>query len=246
MKVLEKVAKFCHKNLNEEIKSYLTDSRQLDEEVIKKFEIGCFPNDLRVLFEKFDPKELRKADVIEHASKSRFRLWKLTFPIRDAYGNYIALAGRLLLDEEQRGNKGYAKYMNSRYKKTHHLFGLDIAKRSILEKDIVYVVEGYFDVIMAHQSGIHNIVAVCGKYFSMYQMAILSRYTKNIVLLFDNEVEAIKMANKVVEKRTFDGINLVAKSPLPDNYNDIDDYLKEHSKESLLELLNEDKLKSLW
>ena len=156
------------------------------------------------------------------------------------------MAGRVLLTEEQRGKKQYAKYMNSRYKKTHHLFGLDLAKQSILEKDIVYVVEGYMDVIMAHQSGIENIVAVCGKYFSMYQLAILSRYTKNIILIFDNEPEAIKMANKVVEKRSFDGINLVARSPLPEQYNDIDDYLKENSKDQFLTLLNKDQLTSLW
>ena len=60
MKILEKVAKFCHKNLNEETKSYLTNLRSLSEETIKTFELGLFPDDLRSLFEKFDPKELRK------------------------------------------------------------------------------------------------------------------------------------------------------------------------------------------
>jgi DNA primase len=218
--------------------AYLLGNRRIQKEFIDKFQIGLFPQDLRELFEKEDPKILRELDIIYHASYSRFKTQDLVMPIKDVYGNYIAMAGRTRLSEEEREKTGIPKYMNSIYKKSNHLFGLNFAKKSILEKGVAYVVEGYFDVIASHQKGMSNVVAVCGKYLSTRHIALLSRYTDKIVLLFDNEEEAQQRARNIVEKKQYDGIKLTAVNPFPEGVKDIDDYFLEHSVRELLSTLN--------
>jgi len=233
-----KVINFCHNYLleNEEILNYLIEDRKISIESINKFNLGLFPDDLRLLFSEIDPKDLRDAGIIRNASSSVFKIQNLLIPISDAYSEYIALAGRTLLTEEQRKKKGIAKYRNSIYKKSHHLFGLNFAKNSILENNVVYVVEGYFDVIMPHQKGMNNVVATCGTFLSSQHIALLSRYTDKIVIILDNEENAQEKANMIVEKKKFSGIEIVAKNPLR-NEKDIDEYLKNHSVSELLENL---------
>jgi DNA primase len=235
-KIYEQVAKFCHERLLEdkETMAYLKN-RGLSEESIARFEIGLFPQDLRELFSFANPVDLRSADIIYHASSSRFKTQDLIFPIKNVYGDYIAIAGRTRLPESEREKRKIAKYMNSTYAKSQHLFGLDYAKRSILNKGIAYVVEGYFDVITPHQKGIDNVVAVCGKYLSTRHVALLSRYTDKIVLLFDNEEEAQLRANKIVAKKQYEGVSLLAANPLKDtDAKDIDEYLTKHSVKDFL------------
>lgn len=251
-KIFARVAKFCHSRLlrDEEVMAYLLENRQITRETIDKFQIGLFPQDLRELFDIEDPKKLRELDIIHHASYSRFKTQNLIIPIKDAYGNYIALGGRTLLSEEERSKKGISKYMNSIYKKSNHLFGLNLAKKSIIDNGIVYVVEGYFDVIASHQKGMENVVAVCGKYLSTRHIALLSRYTNEIVLIFDNEVEAQQRANSIVEKKQYDGIKLSATNPFPNNIKDIDDYFLEYSVQDFITVLNSkgiyDNISPLW
>ena len=182
--IFVKVIEFCHNRLlkDDKILKYLKSDRKLSIESINKFQIGLFPKDLREMFKIADAKDLRSAGIIKHASSSVFKTRNLTIPIRDVYGNYIALAGRTLLSEEKREKKGIPKYINSVYKKSHHLFGLNFAKNSILEKGVAYVVEGYFDVIMPHQKGMNNVVATCGTFLSTRHLALLSRYTDKIVV----------------------------------------------------------------
>jgi DNA primase catalytic core len=238
-KIYEQVAKFCYNRLLEDQETTLyLKNRGLSEEYIAKFEIGLFPQDLRELFSFADPIDLKTADIIYHASSSRFKIQDLVLPIKNVYGDYIAIAGRTRLPECEREKKKIAKYMNSTYAKSQHLFGLNYAKHSILEKNIAYVVEGYFDVITPHQKGMNNVVAVCGKYLSTRQIALLSRYTDKIVLLFDNEEEAQLRANKIVEKKQYEGISLVAANPLKNtSAKDIDEYLNGHSIKDFLDAL---------
>jgi len=251
-KIVEQVAKFCRKRLLKDDKTlkYLTEKRQLTLDSIEKFQIGLFPHDLRELFEIVDPKELRAAGLIKHASKSMFRLWNLVMPIRDVYGNYVALAGRTMMSEEERDRQGIPKYMNSVYPKTQHLYGLNFAKDSVIKENKVYVVEGYYDVIMPHQKGMENVAATCGSFLSARHIALLSRYTDSIVLLLDNEEDAQEKATKIVNRRQYDGITLRAANPFPKDIKDIDQYLRTHPLENLLSKLEEkesyDNVEPLW
>jgi DNA primase len=238
--VISQVVKICHSNLlkNKAAMAYLKDERKLTEEIINKFEIGLFPQDLEKLFSVIDLKDLKEAGIVKHATKSMFRMWDLVIPVKDVYGNYIALSGRVRISEKERKRKNISKYMNSVYKKSQHLFGLNLAKKSILKNGVVYVVEGPFDVITPHQKGMTNVVGVCGKYLSTRQVILLSRYTNKIVLILDNEAEAQEAANKIISKKQFDGISLVAKNPFSsDGSKDIDQYLKNHSVSDLMSIL---------
>jgi DNA primase len=240
--IIYKVVKFCHKRLlkHQNVLDYLITKRGLTEESINKFEIGLFPQDLRELFQIIEAKFLRDAGIIKHASKSVFQIRDLVIPVKDVYGNTVALAGRCRLSEEERNKKKIkvSKYINSKYNKSHHLFGLHFAKHSILEKNVAYVVEGYFDVITPHQNGLTNVVAICGAHLSTRQLVILSRYTNKIILLFDNEEEAQERAFRDAEKKRREGIILTVSNPLKSSSaKDIDQFLRENSVEEFISLL---------
>lgn len=237
--VYEKIAKLCHRRLlrDNDSMEYLSN-RSISEESISKFEIGLFPQDLRELFVLVDPIELRTSGIIFHASSSRFKTQDLIFPVKNVYGEYIAIAGRTRLSESEREKKKIPKYMNSTYAKSQHLFGLNFAKFSVLKEDVVYVVEGYFDVINPHQNGIYNIVAVCGKYLSARHVILLSRYTNNIVLLFDNEEDAQIRAHMIASKRQCAKINLKVENPFDGtDIKDIDDYLTKYSARDFMRIM---------
>lgn len=244
--IISKTIKFCHQNLlnNKDGLSYLVENRKLNINSINNFEIGLFPQNTNKLFEIINPKILREAGIIKNASKSPFKFWDTLIPVRDVYGNYIAISARTRAEKE-----GFSKYFNSIYKKSQHLFGLNFAKQEILNKNIAYVVEGPFDVISSHQNGLLNVVGVCGKYLSMRQISLLSRYTDKIVLILDNEVEAQLCAQKIIEKRQYNGISIVARNPFPESIKDMDEYFKNYSYQQVISSLEEKgdyDIKTLW
>jgi DNA primase len=180
------------------------------------------------------PEELMENGIVWNAYESPFKYgndkeiyYPIVIPIQDVDSNVVAVGCRTLLSDEERKPLGVPKYKNSEYKKTSYLYGLNYAIDAIREKDVVFVVEGYFDVIACHQAGIYNVVATCGTIFSKRQLMILSRYTNNIVLLFDNDVPGHTSANKVMQKMKDEeriSANLVCRFT-PEGYKDIDEYL---------------------
>ena len=233
----DKLAYACHDLLTKDANTYsYLKSRNLQDSTIETYKLGAFPKDLRLLFKYLHPEELKKQNIIWQADKSPFKLFPVVIPIRNVEGNVVAIGCRTLLSEDKRDELGIPKYRNSSYAKTSFLFGLDRAVQEIRARDQVFVVEGYFDVITAHQNGLKNVVATCGTLFSYRQLVILSRYTNNICLLFDND-EAGKISSKrVLEKfkssSLFD-VNFTYKFT-PDGFKDLDEYLsKNGSIESL-------------
>lgn len=111
----------------------------------------------------------------------RFR-GRLIFPIRDIRGEVIGFGARALDDSQP-------KYLNSPetpvFSKGRVLYGINLAKRAIREKDQVIIVEGYTDVISAHQRGFRNIVASMGTALTENQVRELKRLTKRFVLALD-------------------------------------------------------------
>jgi len=111
----------------------------------------------------------------------RFR-GRLIFPIRDIRGEVIGFGARALDDSQP-------KYLNSPetplFSKGRVLYGIDLAKRAIREKDQVIIVEGYTDVITAHQRGFRNVVASMGTALTENQVRELKRLTKRLVLALD-------------------------------------------------------------
>ncbi len=116
---------------------------------------------------------------------------RIIFPIFDLHERVVGFGGRLL-------GEGLPKYMNSSESEIYHkgeiLYGLPVAKRYILERDCVIIVEGYFDLLTLHQFGLKNSVATLGTALTQNQIYLLKRWTKNIILLFDPDQAGTKAA----------------------------------------------------
>ncbi len=180
-------------------------NRGLSEDIIREWEIGYAPDDwddvINFLLHKgFKIKEIALAGLaIERAGNdrayNRFR-GRIIFPLREVNGNVIGFTGRLLPDFEKRDiNQG--KYVNSPqtlvYDKSKVLFGLDKAKQSIRENNLVIIVEGQMDCLTAHQFGFKNVVASSGTALTLEQAMILKRYTPRVAFAFDMD-EAGRLA----------------------------------------------------
>ena len=111
----------------------------------------------------------------------------------------MALGGRILPEFAENAP---AKYINSPetplFSKSRCLFGLDQAKQALVETRTAVVVEGYTDVVMAHQFGVKNVVSVLGTALTEQHVQVLKRFADRIVLLFDADVAGHTAADKAV------------------------------------------------
>jgi len=204
--------------------------RGLTNKTISSFYLGWAPNQWdglsRFLTKKgIDLKIAQQAGlVVQKGSRvyDRFR-GRVIFPLFNILGEVVGFGGRSLVDDPQT-----PKYINSPetliYHKSRHLFGLYQAKLAIRSRQEVIVTEGEFDVIMAHQAGLKQTVAVKGSALTAEHIKILKRYTKKVIFAFDNDPAGLKATQ--------------AGLILADNYNlegwvvklppkmDLDDYLK--------------------
>jgi DNA primase len=131
----------------------------------------------------------------------RFR-HRLMFPIRDAMGRTIAFGGRILPDGTL-DDQNEAKYLNSPetaiFNKSSTLFGLDLAKQSIIRERTAVVVEGYTDVIAAHQAGACNVVAALGTALTREHAGALRPLCERVILVFDADEAGQKAADRAME-----------------------------------------------
>src|SRR5690606_24061179 len=105
-----------------------------------------------------------------------------------------------------------AKYVNSPeseiYHKSNVLYGIYFAKKSIVEQDNCYLVEGYTDVISLHQAGVENVVASSGTSLTEGQIRLISRYTQNITILYDGDAAGIKASFRGIDMILQEGLNV--------------------------------------
>src|SRR5918993_4635002 len=147
-------------------RAYLAE-RGITAEWIKRFQIGGAADAWDALLRspavrKYPPQLLATGGLLKPRQNGEgfydtFRN-RLMFPIRDENGRVIAFGGR-----KMPGSEDPAKYLNSPetplFSKSRCLFGIDLARQRIVETRTVAVVEGYTDVVMAHQFGVSNVVA---------------------------------------------------------------------------------------
>lgn len=146
---------------------------------------------------------------------------RIIFPIFSPNGRVVGFGGRILNEKEKA-----AKYLNSPesliYTKGRILYGLSHAKDDIRKLNKAIIVEGYMDLISLYQSGVKNVVAVSGTALTDDQAQLLSRYTKNVVLIFDADTAGIKASMRSIEillKKDFDiKIASLPKGEDPDSY----------------------------
>jgi DNA primase len=169
--------------------------RGLTAETITSWQIGFSPDAWRSLLEHLQSKgftqaELLLSGLIKEADGKpgtfydRFRN-RLMFPIRDTAGRTVAFTGRTMKADEQ------AKYLNSPetelYKKSEVLFGMDRAKDAIRTRGFAILVEGQFDLVLLHQIGFTNTVALSGTALSAQHLSLIKRYADNLMLCLDSD-----------------------------------------------------------
>lgn len=170
-------------------------ARGLTPETIKMWNLGFAPDSWRGLLEElsaagFTVPELLAAGLIKEAEGKagtyydRFRN-RLMFPIKDGAGRTVAFTGRALSPDDQ------AKYLNSPetelFKKSQVLFGMHAAKDAIRTRGFALLVEGQFDLILLHQIGFTNTIALSGTALSSEHLSLIKRYADNLMLALDSD-----------------------------------------------------------
>ncbi len=219
---------------------YLT-GRGLTVKTIKHFGLGAAPDSWDALIHHLKEKgytesDMLAANVISKSERGgiydRFRK-RVMFPIINIRGNIVAFSGRAMPGEDKQAGK----YVNTAdtpvYKKSENLFGINFAKSVCSER--VILVEGNMDVISLHQAGFENTVAPLGTAFTTEQANLLSRYTKEIVLMLDADAagqKAVRRASGLLENTGL-SVRVVV---VPDG-KDPDEYIKKNGKERFAALL---------
>ncbi|MBI4670929.1 MAG: DNA primase [Chloroflexi bacterium] len=195
VEINQAAAAFFHYQLKhhaeaEGVRAYL-EKRRIDASSVETFQIGYALNSYNALLEHlrakgFSAPDIESAGLIVASEDGR--VWdrfrgRLMFSIRNRRGEMIAFGGRALADAQQ------PKYLNSSdspvFSKSDTLYGLDLAKDAIRAENLAIIVEGYTDVVIAHQTGFKNVVASLGTALTEKQLAQLSRLTKRYALALD-------------------------------------------------------------
>ncbi len=173
------------------------------------------------------------------AKSERGRLYdrfkgRIIFPIRDSQGRPIALGGRILPDN---ATERSAKYINSPetrlFSKSDQLYALDLARQPASKANSLMVMEGYTDVIMAHQHGIANTVAVLGTALGPRHVQLLKRFADTVVLILDGDDAGQRRTNEILELFIAAEVDLRVLT-LPDGM-DPCDFLQTNGQEVFLE-----------
>ncbi|MBR1455690.1 MAG: DNA primase [Oscillospiraceae bacterium] len=175
--------------------------RRISPATAKTFGLGCAPDGwdglLRAMEQKgFTGKELFDAGLARRGKNGGyydvFRN-RLMFPVIDVRGNVIGFSGRILGD-------GEPKYMNSPetpvFNKSRNLFALNLAKKS--KSGYIILSEGNIDVVSLHQAGFDSAVASLGTSLTPEQARLISRYTDQVIIAYDNDGAGVKAAQRAI------------------------------------------------
>ncbi|HYN64359.1 MAG TPA: DNA primase [Candidatus Limnocylindrales bacterium] len=174
----------------ERAREYL-EERGFTAATLDRFSIGYAPNNWEMLTKRlaargFSADELTGSGLASPSNRGgvidRFR-GRVIIPIRDSSGRAIGLGGRILPGVEG------PKYLNSPagplFDKSHTLFAIDLAKTAIRREKLTVIVEGYTDVMAAHQAGFENVVASLGTALTRGQIELALKYGEAIALAYD-------------------------------------------------------------
>ena len=243
--VLNKTKEFFKENLNssdgKSIAISYFDHRNISKEMVEKFELGYSLDKWDSLYNhliknQFEDNQIINAGLIlENNNKKydRFRN-RIIFPIHNLSGKVIAFGARIIKDE-----KNQPKYINSPetslYIKSKVLYGLYQSKNNIRKEDTCYLVEGYTDVISLFQIEINNVVSSSGTSLTNEQIKLISRYTKNITILFDGDKAGIDASLRGMDLILENDMNVKIVS-FPEG-EDPDSYSKKVGKDKFLEFI---------
>lgn len=246
-RVNDLAATFYHNCLTQtetgkEALTYLKE-RGLSEEIIEQFRLGFAPSGRDRLSRAFTQRDIQERTLLELglARKNERGMYdyfrnRVMFPICDGRGRVVAFGGRIIKPSERD-----PKYLNSPetnfFNKGYMLFAFDKAWQTIRRKRQVVLVEGYMDVISAHNHGVTNVVASLGTAFTENQARLLVRQADEVILAYDMDGagrHAVREAIKILQKLKFK-IRIVV---MPDG-KDPDDYCRNHGGEAFQQLIDE-------
>ena len=220
-------------------------SRGFRDDIIAKFRLGfCLDSSDAMLKEAkakgYNEKYLVDTGLCVKRDNGtlydRFR-GRAMFPWVAVNGKVVAFGGRVL-DARTKGVN--QKYVNSPdsiiYHKANELYGIFQAKKQIAKEDMVYMVEGYTDVLAMHQCGIENVVANSGTALNEAQIHLLHRFTNNITLLYDGDEAGIHAATRSTDMLLAEGMN-VKILLLPDG-DDPDSFSRKHNAQEFKEYVD--------
>lgn len=222
-------------------RDYLAE-RGLTSESIERFEIGMVPDSWSFLIDQvqaagYNLKQLEATGLIKRGERGHsYDLFRnrVMFPIRDTQKRVIAFGGRVLP-----GGGDAAKYINSPesviFTKNQHLYGLDVARDTIRERRQAIVMEGYTDVIVAHQCGLTGAVAVLGTALGANHLKLLRHLCDQVILVLDGDEAGQKRSDEVLELFLSAQMD-VRVLTLPEKM-DPADYLLSESAEAMLRLV---------
>ena len=188
--------------------------RGFRDAIINKFQLGYCPNSGSAFTDYamqhgYDKDLLIKVGLTgsyENRLYDRYQ-GRVIFPIQNLTGKVIGFGGRILTSEKTK-----AKYVNSPeseiYNKSQTLYGIFFARNEISRLDNCILVEGYADVLSMHQAGIENVVASSGTSLTTEQIRMISRYTKNVTMLYDGDAAGIHAALRGTNMILEEGMNV--------------------------------------
>ena len=217
--------------------SYLRE-RGISDSAIKKFGLGYCPAGK----DTFSQAALKAGYKLEYLTATGLTIQRedgslydrfsdrVIFPIHSVSGTVIGFGGRIMSTE-----KKTAKYLNSPesdiYHKSETLYGIFFARNAISRADNCILVEGYTDVISMHSSGIENVVASSGTSLTKEQITLISRFTKNVTVIYDGDAAGIKASLRGIDMILEAGLN-VRCVPLPEG-EDPDSFARQHTASEL-------------
>ncbi len=189
-------------------REYLAE-RGINPQSIERFRIGFSPDSWDWLKNKavakgFSNEVLARVGLVRESQKGvgwyDFFRGRVMFPIADLQARPIAFGGRVL---PQFAENAGGKYVNSPetplYAKSRQLYALHLARDAVQKEGQLAVMEGYTDVVMAHQYGLRNVVAVCGTALGEQHLKLIRRMTDSVALVLDGDEAGQRRTNEVLE-----------------------------------------------
>lgn len=191
---LEVATEFFREQLseNKEAQKYV-EERGINDKSSLVFRIGYAPLEWHALETHLKEKGVREADahragLLKKGDRGYYDLFRdrIMFPIRDAAGRVVGFSGRILHPTEKA-----PKYVNTPetplFHKSRLLYGYYRARQAMRKNDFAILVEGQMDLVLSHQAGFPTTVAASGTALTKDHLKLISRYTNNLLLVFDND-----------------------------------------------------------
>jgi DNA primase len=205
--VLERAVEWYHRRLLEGpdasgARGYLRVERGYDGQLVRQYRLGWAPDGWDALVQALHvPDELLKEAGLAFLNRvgrlnDSFR-GRILFPIFDAAGKPVGLGGRILPGKEGPKYKNTAE--TTIYNKSRVLYGLNWAKKAVVDAGLVVVCEGYTDVIGLHTAGVPQAVATCGTALADGHVRLLTNFARRIVLAYDADSAGQAAADKFYE-----------------------------------------------